>query len=123
MVGTAQAPLPTLRIYTFTRAHFTGSSFVGQAKRSLPTSIVHRVHGGHGASAFAHPTNLHFHTDLLHRLQQRDVIGDRSTTHVEDAGEFCIFDLHALGRPTDELHRRHHMHGDAGGADRMAFGL
>src|SRR5947209_9091088 len=76
MVGTAQAPLPTLRI-------------------SL----------------------------LLHRLQQRDVIGNRRTAHVEDASELGILDLHAFGRLTDKLHRRHHMHGNAGRTDRMALCL
>src|SRR5258706_9909203 len=55
---------------------------------------------------------------LLRGLQQRDVIRDRSTTHVEDAGEFYVLDLHALRRLTQQLHRGHHMHGNAGSADR-----
>src|SRR6266702_6034592 len=58
---------------------------------------------------------------LLHRLQQRDVVRDRSTAHVEDAGELRVLELHALGRLAGELHRAHHMHGDTGRADRMAL--
>ena len=36
---------------------------------------------------------------------------------------FGVRKLHALGRLPGELHRGHHMHGDAGGADRVALGL
>src|ERR1700694_6265408 len=60
---------------------------------------------------------------LLRWLQQRDVIRDRGTTHVEDAREFGVLDLHALGCLTQQLHGAQHMHRDAGGADRVALGL
>src|SRR6266436_2112609 len=60
---------------------------------------------------------------LLRGLQQRHVICDRSAAHVEDASELCVLDLHALGRLTQQLHRGHHMHGDAGGANGVPFGL
>src|SRR6478752_8010178 len=60
---------------------------------------------------------------LLRRLQYRDVIRHRSPTHVEDARELGVLELHTLGRLPHQLHRAHHMHGNAGGADRVALGL
>src|SRR5258708_13211321 len=96
--------------------------FVGWAKRSVPTTLQHaRKVVGTAQGRLCPPYG--FSNCLLHRLQQRDVIGNRSAAHVEDAGEFCVPDLHALGRLTQQLHRRHHMHGDAGGTDRVAFSL
>src|ERR1700726_560626 len=62
-------------------------------------------------------------TLLLRGLQYRDVVRNRRSTHVEDAAKLRVRELHAFGRLSSELHRRHHMHGDAGCADRMAFGL
>src|SRR5437016_14219006 len=44
---------------------------------------------------------------LLRRLQHRDVIGDRRPTHVENARELWVLDLHTLGRLTQQLHRGH----------------
>src|SRR5258705_13686582 len=67
--------------------------------------------------------SAHSSRALLRRLQQRDVVRDRSATHVEDARELRVLELHALGRLADKLHRAHYMHGDAGGADRVAFCL
>src|SRR3974377_698326 len=60
---------------------------------------------------------------LFGRLENRDVGRDCSTNHVEDAAELRISDLHALRGLACKLHRRHYMHGDAGCADRVAFGL
>src|SRR5262249_56589123 len=60
---------------------------------------------------------------LLRRLQDRDIVGDRRAANVEDAAELRALELHAFGRLTRKLHRRHHVHGHAGGADRMALGL
>src|SRR5947208_2250318 len=58
---------------------------------------------------------------LLRRLQNRDVVCHRRPTHVENARELWVLDLHTLARLTQQLHRGHHMHGDSGGADWMAF--
>src|SRR6516162_5909466 len=44
---------------------------------------------------------------LLRRLQDRDIVRDRGTAHVEDATELRILDLHALRRLPLQLHRRH----------------
>src|SRR5437899_12080076 len=44
---------------------------------------------------------------LLRGLQQRDVIRDRRTAHVEDTRELWVLDLHALGRLTHQLHGGH----------------
>src|SRR4051812_35463876 len=60
---------------------------------------------------------------LLRRLEDRDIVGDRGAAHIKDAAEFWVRKLHALGRLPRKLHRGHHMHGDAGRADRVAFGL
>src|SRR6202011_5312936 len=91
---------------------------VGVARSWDPQPILTTTPCGYGSRLKAGTTSR-----LLHRLQQRYVIRNRGATHVEDAREFCVFDLHALGRLTQELHRGHHMHRDAGGADRVAFCL
>src|SRR5947208_4415980 len=54
------------------------------------------------------------------RFEDADEIGDGGAAHVHDAGEPGIRDLHAAGL-SGHLHRRKHMHRDAGGADRMAL--
>src|SRR6185437_7901730 len=79
------------------------------------------MRGGHGANAPL-PT-LRILRELLRRLQDRDVIRDRGAAHVEDAAERGVLELHALGRLARKLHRRHHMHGDAGRTDRVTLGL
>src|SRR3546814_19971915 len=56
------------------------------------------------------------------RLEDGDIVGDGGAAHVEDAAESGILHLHVAGL-TGKLHRAQHVHGDAGGADRMALGL
>src|SRR5882724_12066824 len=60
---------------------------------------------------------------LLDGLQHRDVVRDRGAAHVEDAAELRALELHAFRRLARKLHRRHHMHGYAGGTDRVALGF
>src|SRR5258708_6610275 len=85
---------------------------VGKGACAVPTINAMNSSGGH--ASLCPPYEFRF---LLRRLQQRDVIRHRSPAHIEDAGELWILELHALGRLADKLHRRHHMHGDTGGAD------
>src|SRR5690606_39352429 len=59
---------------------------------------------------------------LLDPLEDRDVVGDGGAAHVEDAAELRALDLDAAGL-AGQLHGRQHVHGHAGGADRMALGL
>src|SRR5688572_10103710 len=68
------------------------------------TPFAPTTFGGYGSRLKAGTTNL------LPRLQHRDVIRHRGATHVEDAGELWILQLHALGRLAGQLHRAHHMH-------------
>src|SRR5262249_30089296 len=75
-----------------------------------------------GGLRYANPP-YEFAKQLLRGLEHRDVIGNRGAAHVEDAAELCVRKLHALGSFAGELHCGHHMHGNAGGADRMALGL
>src|SRR3546814_13361176 len=56
------------------------------------------------------------------RLEDGDIVGDGGAAHVEDAAESGILHLHVAGL-TGKLHRAQHVHGDAGGADRLALGL
>src|SRR5690606_16578432 len=59
---------------------------------------------------------------LLDPLADRDVVGDGSAAHVEDAAEPGAFHLDAA-RFAHEPHRGERRRRDAGGADRMALGL
>lgn len=59
---------------------------------------------------------------LPQRLQDRDIVGHRRAAHVEHAGGAGARDLDVAGLAA-HLHRRHHVHGDTGGADRVALGL
>src|SRR5258708_14181038 len=56
-------------------------------------------------------------------LEDAHVVGAGGATHVEHAADPGLGQLQAAGRGARELHGRHHMHADAGGADRMALGL
>ena len=55
-------------------------------------------------------------------LENADVVRDACATHVEDAAEVRILDLHVAGR-VGELHGSERMHRYPGSADRVAFGL
>jgi hypothetical protein len=57
------------------------------------------------------------------RLEDAHVVGDGGAAHVEHAPDPGLGQLQAARRGTRELHGRHHVHADAGGADRMALGL
>src|SRR5918996_2370586 len=58
--------------------------------------------------------------DSAQRLEDRDVVGDRRPAHVEDAAKLGALDLH-LARRAGKLHRREHVHRDAGRTDRVAL--
>src|SRR5262245_56100658 len=58
----------------------------------------------------------------LDPLEDAHVIRDCRATHVEDAGERRALHLHVTGS-FGELHGAERVHGDTGGADRMALGL
>jgi len=57
------------------------------------------------------------------RLEDAHVVGDGGAAHVEHAADPGLGQLQAARRGARELHGRHHVHADAGGADRMALGL
>ena len=57
------------------------------------------------------------------RLEDAHVVGDGGAAHVEHAADPGLGQLQAAGRGARELHGRHHVHGNAGGADRVALGL
>src|SRR5882724_2725096 len=102
--------------------HAPEAAAAGWAKQGVPTFRFRQT--GCWAwrkCAFTHPTIALLR--LLRRLQHGNVIRHRRAAHVEDAGEFGVLELHALGRLADELHRAHHVHGDAGCADRVPLGL
>ena len=71
------------------------------ARKMLATSPDGRGEG-EASVAFTDQPNLIVlqPPPLLRRLQQRDVVGDRRTAHVEDAGELGVLDLHAFRRLT-----------------------
>jgi hypothetical protein len=56
-------------------------------------------------------------------LEDAHVVGDGGAAHVEHAADPGLGQLQAAGRGARELHGRHYVHADAGGADRMALGL
>jgi hypothetical protein len=56
-------------------------------------------------------------------LEDADVVGDGGAAHVEHAADAGLGQLQAARRGARELHGRHYVHADAGGADRMALGL
>src|SRR5687767_7039130 len=58
----------------------------------------------------------------LHSLKDADVVGHGGPTHVEDARQLGVWDLHAPGGIA-QLHGGQGVHRNAGGADRMALGL
>jgi hypothetical protein len=60
---------------------------------------------------------------LAQGLEDAHVVGDRSAAHVEHAADPGLGQLQAAGRGARELHGRHHVHGNAGGANRVALGL
>jgi hypothetical protein len=57
------------------------------------------------------------------RLEDAHVVGDGGAAHVEHAADPGLGQLQAAGRGARELHGRHHVHGNAGGANRVALGL
>ncbi len=58
---------------------------------------------------------------VLQAIDNGDVICDGGTAHIENPCQFRIFHLHPFRGLAGQLHRADHMHGYAGGADRMAF--
>lgn len=59
---------------------------------------------------------------LADPFQDRAVVGDGRPAHVEDTPEPRRIELHVAGLSA-ELHRRQHVHGDPGRADRVALGF